>query len=510
MDICTFLIEQSNHYNHNMERYKEYNVFGRQVSYIIAANIAVLLLGFVQLPILTKNLGASLYGIWSLIGVTVSLVAPFAMLGFSVSIVRFLAAEKDAGKVSEDFFSACSLVVIAGAAFSLLLFFLSDYLAVSIFGDAAASTYIKLGSALVLLNSLSGVLLAFFRMRRSIGLYTTLDLGRHVLQVGLVVAALLLGYRLGGAIMAAIASALVFSITALFIILRQTGFQLPRFSNMKSYLRWGLPLTPNTALMWVVHVSDRYMVSYFLGTAAAGIYSAAYAIGRYAGLFVDPVSIVLFPIISKTFDEGGRLETGNYMKYSLRYVMMVAIPSAFGLSTLARPLLQILTTPEFVAGSSVVPWVAAGAVLQCFYSARFIIHLVGKTHLATALLGVSAVLNVVLNLVLIPRLGITGAAVATLVSYGVLGVLTLAVTRRYLKFDLSLFFIAKSILASGVMALCIWLINPESIAMVITSILAGIVIYFGVLLLLRGLSREEIKFFAGFIRDNIGKVLMLK
>jgi O-antigen/teichoic acid export membrane protein len=494
-----------------MEQNQKYSTFGRQVGYIIAANIATLLLGILQVPILTKGLGASLYGTFSLIYAAVSLLVPFATLGFGESIIRFLSAEKDITRVKDDFFSAVTLVFVSGIIFSLILLFLSDFLAVSIFKDSDSSVYIKLGAVLIILNSLLIVTLAFFRMQRKIGLYTVFNLSRHVLEIGLAVGAILIGYRLGGVIAAFITSGILVIAASLFIILRQTGFQLPRFNRIKSYLKWGIPLTPNTAILWIIRISDRYMVSYFLGVAAAGIYSASYAIGQYASFTLMPMGIVLYPTISKTYDEGDIDETGNYLRFSFKYLMMITIPAAFGLSILARPLLQILTTSEFTTGSDVVPWVAFGAVLNCFYqTCIYIIHLVGKTRITVRLLGISAALNIVLNIIMIPRLGIVGAAIATLIAYGVLGMLTLVVTRRYLKFSLSLLFTGKSILASGVMTLCIWLIDPYSIWMVIVCIIAGIIIYFGVLLLLRGLSRQEIEFFVAFIKSNVKKVFMLK
>ncbi|MHB8104777.1 MAG: flippase [Dehalococcoidales bacterium] len=494
-----------------MSQTQEYSIFGRQVGYVIAANVAALLIGFVQVPILTKGLGAGLYGTWSLINVTVSLIVPFAMLSFSMSIVRFLSAEKDIGKIKEDFFSACFIVFVSGTVLSLFLFFLSDYLAVSIFKDAGLSSYIKLGSALVLLNSLYSVFLAFFRMRRKIGLYSILDLSQTVLQFGLMVPAILLGYKLGGVITAFVISSILAIIISLFIILRQTGFQVPKFSHMKSYLKWGVPLTPNAAIMWIINVSDRYIVSYFLGVTAAGVYSAAYSIGQYASFVLMPLGIVLYPTISKTYDEGNRDETSNYLKYCFKYLMMIAIPAAFGLSILAKPLLRILTTPEFIVGSSVVPFVAFGAVLYCFYQiCVYIIHLVGKTQITVILLGTSATLNVILNLILIPLTGIIGAAIATLIAYGVLGMLTLVVTRRYLKFDLGILFILKSILSSAIMALCIWLINPESLAMLIISIFIGIVIYFVALVLLRALSKAELIFVINFIKSQVRGIFRVK
>ena len=133
-------------------------------------------------------------------------------------------------------------------------------------------------------------------------------------------------------------------------------------------------------------------------------------------------------------------------------------------------------------------------------------ELAKKTKLLVMLLGISAVLNIVLNIALIPPMGILGAAVATLISYATLGISTLIVSRRYLKFPINLVFITKSLASSAVMALCIWLINPESIALVIVSILAGIIIYFGTLFALKGLSRGEIRFFVGYIAGFLRKI----
>lgn len=490
-----------------MQHNHEYTAFGRQVGYIVAANIAVLLLGLIQLPILTRGLGTSLYGIWALINVTISLLVPFATLGFRSGIVRFLAAEKDRDRVRDDFLSGCCVVFFAGAALSLLLFFLSDFLAESVFRDPGASSYVRLASALVLINSLHMLPLAFFRMRQQIGRYAALDLLYRGLQVGLVLAAVLLGYRLGGVIVALIINGVLFNVLALLIVVRRIGFRRPSFSRVKAYLRWGVPLAPNAAILWIVQVSDRYLVSFFLGVAPAGIYSAAFAVGNYASFTLAPLGTVLYPRISRHYDEGNLDQTRNYLGYSVKYLMMIAIPSAFGLSVLARPILRILTTADFVAGSVVVPWVAAGVVLFCFYQVCvYIIHLVGKTHITVRLLSTAAVLNIGLNLVLIPRIGIVGAAVATLVAYGVLGLLTLLVTRRYLKFDLYLPFVARNILSAGIMALCLWLIGPQSIWAVLASIPLGAVTYFAVLWALRGFSKEELAFFKGFTKANLRKL----
>jgi len=122
------------------------------------------------------------------------------------------------------------------------------------------------------------------------------------------------------------------------------------------------------------------------------------------------------------------------------------------------------------------------------------------------ILGISAAINVILNIILIPQIELLGAAVATLITYAFLGVSTIVVSRRYIKFNLNFPFMLKSLASSAVMALCIWLINPQSIAWVIASIAIGALVYFGILLALKGLSRGEVRFFVNLVADNFAKI----
>ncbi|MDM7998536.1 MAG: oligosaccharide flippase family protein [Dehalococcoidia bacterium] len=487
---------------------REYSIFGRQVGYIIAANILMLLAGLVEIPIVTKALGASDYGIWSLILVTNGLIVPFAGLALGDAIIRFLAAEKDRDRVADTFLSICTVVFISASVASLLLFALAGPLARSVFRDPDADFYVRLASALIILTCMFNCTQSFMRMQRKIGLRTVLALLQSLATLGLIILFVTIGYGLTGVVAAALLALVLTNVVAFALTLRETGLRIPRFVNMKKYLRWSLPMVPNAGILWIINVSDRYMVSYFIDSAAAGVYSAAYSIGNYAYFALFPLGMVLYPNIVKTYDEGHPEQAANYLKYGLKYLMMISIPSAFGLTVLSAQLLDLLTTAEFAEGSKVIPLVAFGGVIFCLYQIGvYIIHVVNKTYLTVWLLGSSALLNVVLNAVLIPRMGMVGAAVATVVAYGVLGLMTLTVTRRFLKFDLSLPFMAKSIASSGVMALCIWLLDPRSLWPVLGCVVLGAVVYFVVLISLRGLSKAEINFFINFVREALRTVL---
>jgi O-antigen/teichoic acid export membrane protein len=472
---------------------EEYKGYARDIGLVAGAQIAVALLHFARLPILTKWLGASDYGTWSLIWVTVVLITPLATLGLNMAMVRFLAAERDKAKVRERFMSVLVTSVAAGAVISLILVLLSNIFATSIIGDADSSYLFRLGSLMVITQALSQLSVAFFRTFRQMKWYSVLTVIKAAVQLGLISFLLFLGWEIKGVILAVIVSDILCIVIALSIAFRQTGLQLPRFTGMKGYLKYGLPLVPTSAMLWIMASSDRYMIGYFMKSEDVGIYTAAYTLTHVMSLFLSPLRTVLLPTISKSYDDGDTAKTRTYLKYSLKYLLMLTIPTTFGISVLATPLLRILTTSEFVSGDLVIPFVAFGLLIFEFYQiCVYVFYLVKKTHWVLRLLIISAALNIGLNLLLIPMMGIVGAAVATLIAYVVLAIVTVAIAFRYFKFDLGFVFIIKSALASAVMALGIWLFKPMGIVEVIIAILLGIIVYFAIILVLKGFSKKEL------------------
>jgi len=483
-----------------MSTSEEYIGYARDISYVAGAQIAVSLLQFARLPILTKWLGASLYGTWSLIWVTVVLITPLATLGLGMAFTRFLAVERDNARIRESFLSVVFTILAAGVFVSIILILCSDLFASSIIGDINSSHLIRLASFMVLTQALSQVGVRFFQTFRKMKWYSTLLAAKATAQLGLMVAFLLLGWELKGLIIAVLISDTLCLAVALSAALGQIGFQFPRFTELKSYLKYGLPLVPGSAILWVIHSSDRYIIGYFMEAKDVGIYTAAYALASIISLFRVPLQMVLLPAVSKSYDDGEIAKTRTYLKYSLKYLMMLSIPSAFGLSILASPLLHILTTAEFTSGSVVIPFVASGLLFYGLYQVCMnVLYLGKKTYWILWLLSISAALNIGLNLLLIPHLGILGAAVATLAAYFVLGMLTALVSLRYFKFDLNLPFTVKSILASAIMALAIWLLNPVSITGVTVSILLGVVIYFVIIFVLKGFDKKELSLFKDLV-----------
>jgi O-antigen/teichoic acid export membrane protein len=173
----------------------------------------------------------------------------------------------------------------------------------------------------------------------------------------------------------------------------------------------------------------------------------------------------------------------------------IALPCVFAVSILSKPLLLVLTTQQIATnGYLVTPLVAAGTALVGAYTTLvMIIALQKKTVVIGTIWVLSAVLNFGLNLVLIPYLGLVGAALTTFLAFLLAFVLTATYSLRYFKFDLSKAFIMKSVCGASIMALFLLLWNPSGLLSILLSIALAAVVYLAILLALRGFTIQEFK-----------------
>lgn len=472
-----------------------YQKFARDVGFISTVQILTSLSGFFLLPIITKTLGTYDYGLWAQINITVSLISSLALMGLSMSFVRFLSSETEKNKIREAVYSIFFFVTVSGILASCMLYMFAEPLATFGFNDPEATYFVQAGSLLILVNVLESISLFYFRIFRQIDKFSYFTFFETFGKLILILVFLKLGYGLLGVIVATLMAQGLIFLTTFFIIVSQIGFVIPRFTYIREYLQFSLPLTPNVLIRWVTESSDRYMVTYFLGLGSVGVYSAAYSIGNLIQLFVNPLQTILFPELSKLFDNNKMNEVSIYMSHSLRYFLIIAIPAVFGLSALAKPLIAVLTTPDFISGWFVIPIIAfAGlmaGIFQIFVNTMFLIK---ETKPATYINIIAAVTNVLLNLILIPipSIGILGAAFSTLVSFSLMAAFCVHVSLKHFKLDFYYLDIAKSILSSTAMYFFVTSFTISGILELFEAIGAGLIVYLVVMLIIGGFTDHEI------------------
>lgn len=467
-----------------------------------AAGIAVPLRNLILLPILAKSLGAGAYGTWSQIEVTISLLMPLALLQLGFAMTRFLAAETDKAKINRGFFSILAAVSLTSALLSILMFILARPFAMVLLGGADAQPLVELAASLIFLTTLDQVIVEYFVAFRQMGKFSIFSVTKTVGELALVGYLVATGFGLYGAITALLIIRVSLFIIGFLFVKRQTQFAIPSLAIMKPYLAFSLPLLPYSLCQWMINLGDRYVIGYFLGAASVGLYAAPYSLALSISLFWFPFSISLFPAMTQLYQNNKIQEIRTHLKYSLKFFLAFAIPAIFGLSVLSRSLLTTLATSEFIEGYLIVPIIGLATALFCSsYPFSHILMLFKETRIVALIFGGSALLNLAVNIILVPQIGILGAAISTLLTFMIHLIVLSVISNRRLPFDIDVRFIIKSILSSAIMGSVIWNLNLTGVIGILIAIAAGAAIYFGMIILLKGFTKNEYSFLKSALRS---------
>jgi O-antigen/teichoic acid export membrane protein len=473
---------------------EKYTLTARRMGLSAVVTPLIALSNIILLPILTRNLAIADYGTWALIMITISLLPTLVTLGLPNSLIRFGAAAKEKREIQEMFYSMGFIVLVASSVASGLLFLFLPQIAASLFQNNL--TIARLLIPTILIASLIYFVTQYFVTLQQIKRYSVLTFFSAYLFTALVTYFVISGHGLEGAVIALLIQQLVVFSVMMLLIVTDIGFAMPKFANVKQHLAYGLPLISGLLSGWVVNSSDRYLIALFLGTAAVGYYSPGYTAGATIGMIAAPLTTLLPAVLSKHYDENNIADVRTILTYSLKYYAGITIPCVFALSALSKPLLLVLTTQQIAAnGYLVTPFVAAGTALFGAYTVLVMtVALRKKTSVVGIIWVLSAALNFGLNLILIPYLGLIGAALTTFLAFLLAFVLTTLYSFKQFKFDVNGGFIVKSVCGSSIVALFLLLWNPSGVLSILLSIVLAIVIYVSVLLALRGFTIQEFKF----------------
>ncbi|MDQ3880072.1 MAG: polysaccharide biosynthesis C-terminal domain-containing protein, partial [Chloroflexota bacterium] len=259
--------------------------------------------------------------------------------------------------------------------------------------------------------------------------FSVLGIGRSVAANAIgVILVVFYGWGVAGMVGAQAALSGVALIVGLWLTRRSWTAALDRRVVMRM-LAFGLPLVPAGLAYWVMSYSDRFFVVQFRGLQDAGIYAMANKIAQVVQLAVFAFSTAWWPF---AYAEAAR--DPNHRVLFARVFTAAAVGLsliAVALGLLARELLIVATTPAFVAAYAYVGILGFALAVNGLYQVVSIgVALADRTWHTAWTSGVAALVNVILNLVLIPMLGIAGAAGSTLVAYSVSAVLVYRVAQR--------------------------------------------------------------------------------
>lgn len=464
----------------------------------LPAQAAPAIVGFFSIPILTRLFAPADYGNYSLVMATVSVVA--LIIGWlNTSIIRFHPAYERDGQLGTFYNSVLKLLLITAAIVA------SIFLVVIVCLKSRMSdqlyTLMLIGALLFVLIAIFQVLQHFLRAKRQLYWYSGFSTWRSFAALGLGIA-LVMGFQSGvkgllwgNALSLAIALPLLWAVATR----GKTASKAEGLSGKltKEIARYGFPLVASGLAAWILSLSDRYVIEFFRGAQEVGVYSASYSISWHSILLLSSVfMLAVGPVSTKIWEKEGVAKSQEFISKTTRYYLIICLPAVVGLSVLAKPAIGVLTAAEYREGYRIVALVMSGGfLLGLQHRFQLGLELRKKTaHIMTVTIA-AALLNLGLNFWLVPRGGYIAAAVTTFISYALMLVAMVVVSRKYFVWDFPFKSLGRVVLASAAMGAVVYPIGhwltSSALVNLIAGICIGVLVYFAVLFLLREPKKEE-------------------
>gem|GEM_PF-875931 len=447
--------------------------------------------GFLLVTILTRLLTVEQYGVYALAATTVAVLSSLADGWVSNSVLRFLANAEETGRASQVLRSGVLYVLGSDA----LVLAAAGLVGTFIYRGLPLDwlTFASFVAVLAVAASLTDTGQAALRAQTRVWAYGAFNAGRAFGRLAAsALGAVVLPNALIGALLGWAASAwlIALSIGVAFRSRLRADIAPPQVSQawFKTFMTYGAPVSLSLLLNVVLAEADRFLLQGFSGTHAVGIYSAVYQIANGAVIPSSLIMAATFPIFSRLYDRpDGRAQVAILMPGVIRLFLVVAVPVMVGLAVVSRPLLDLLTPRSYAVHSGLMLPVLAGVFfLGIGQYTTLGLLLAKRSELLMAVLAAAACSNVLLNLIMIPQLGMSGAAFATLVAYVVYACSGAVVGRRFLRFTVPVRSVARIFAAAASMALVAFVVGQvmgASTLSLAAAILCGAAAYGAVLLL---------------------------
>ncbi len=390
-------------------------------------------LSFLLMPFVTALMTTGDYGIADLIQQTVNVLIPIVTLQVNSAALRF-SLDKAADK--RDVFTVGVRTTLAGFAVFALV---SPLLAMIRINDFNVGEYILIIIVFVLISGFRQLCQQFVRGSGYVKLFA-ID-GIIATATTLLFTILFLGafhWGVMGYVFAIIASdfcsVVFFTVTAkLYKYIKPHLFTKGIGAQM---LKYCVPLIPTVILWWIINVSDRYMITYFINSSENGLYTAASKIPNFVILF-SQIFIDAWQL--SAVDEYDAKDRSQFFTNVFRIYSGGVFAVASGLILTCQLITKILVSDAFYTSWKYVPILIIATTYSCIVNFLASVYMAEKKSLMSLLTAMSgAVTNIVLNLVFIPRFGANGAAIATVCAFLVVFVTRGINTRRYIKIKFKL------------------------------------------------------------------------
>ncbi len=471
---------------------------GKNLSFLTVGNIIQKILSFIMVIYIARKLGVEDFGLYSFIFSFVAFFTVFGDLGISALVSREIAKDRSrAGEFIGDAFIikiVLFLVVFVGifiAGNLLNVFYESKYPLYVVFFILVAGLSLLFDSMASLFRS---VFFAFQEMQYELFVNSFYK----VLLVFLTLAVIFFGFGLKEIFLVAVFSSFFNFILSFFIVAKKfVRIKISfNFEKYKKLMFLSYPFSLMFIFMTIYGSADLVMLSILKGNISVGYYSAALRLTSTLAFFPTTFMSVVFPVMASFYATLNK-SLNIVIERSLKYLLIFILPIAFSTTLLSGRIIELIYPSTGV--DSFAPASGALIILIWFCAFNFLnlvlLNVLQSTAFekrAFSIVGISLILNIILNLIFIPLFDFQGAAFASVLSEIVIFILGIYFVSKYF-FRLSFFpkILIKCLIASFAIFVFIYLFFFLNIFVLF---IVSVLLYFFILFLIKVFDKKDVSF----------------
>ncbi|MEE9431542.1 MAG: oligosaccharide flippase family protein [Melioribacteraceae bacterium] len=387
-------------------------------------NLSAKLVGFILLPIYFHYLTIEEYGIFSILEVTAQIIMEVLLISIPTAMMRWYSYEDNEEKRKSIVFTSFVFIIFIAIVSNLVLIPFAGNLSELLFSTLKYSEHFIILFLYISISMINRMILNLIRVKKKSVFFVVLSLIRFtailifniyfVAILGLGIKGILLGLLIGQVLLVVLSIKFVFE---------NTIFKF-NFSILKEMLGYGFPLIFSTISTMVLNLGDRYLIKYFLGDAAVGIYSAGFKIASLVNVFINhPFQMGFLPI---AFSQVGKPGSKRFFAKVLTYKTLLLVFVVIVLTFFSGNILTLISNKsEYLSAIPLIPIIGFVFIFKGIqYVMGLSFHYVNRTKFNAYIVIFGALINVGLNIWLIPQIEIIAAPISMIISLILMSFLT--------------------------------------------------------------------------------------
>ncbi len=398
--------------------------------------------GYAFTLLVTRNLGASCWGIFALSFTVLQITSVIGKLGLDTALLRFIAQCNAQGKVRTAryiYLKSIIVTIFLSLFLSVLLYYLSPLLAEKVFAKKHLALYLKLVPFALLPFVLLSINSESLRGFKKIKEYTILKnlIPSLFTLMFFSISFYLLNIRNTKAVI--VAYILGVSVSSLFSFLLLNK----KFSNkndelekisLRQILSVSLPMFLSSSLFMVMSWTDTIMLGMWRTEEEVGIYNVAMRLSMITSFTLGAINSIAAPKFAEFWGKKDLEGLKKVAQQSTKLIFWTSAPILI-LYILFPKFFMGIFGKEFREGASALVFLTIGQFVNASVgSVGYILQMTDKQKIFQNIILIAAILNIMLNLFLIPKLGIVGAAIASAIAFCFINIIPFFLIRYYYGF----------------------------------------------------------------------------